>query len=72
MKSRRIRLKCGYYKIIAAENLKGLQMSLLAVFGIGVIELIILVVLAAVVGLVIIGVIVAVLMGNQGRKDRRD
>lgn len=47
-------------------------MSLLAVFGIGMIELIILLGIAVFVGVVILGVIIAILAGNQGRKDRRE
>ncbi|MBC7857087.1 MAG: hypothetical protein IAF94_26960 [Pirellulaceae bacterium] len=46
-------------------------MSLIAVFGIGIIEIIIILGLLAVVGAVIVGVIVATVAANRGKDDRR-
>jgi hypothetical protein len=47
-------------------------MSLLAVFGIGFTELLVLLIGACVLGIVIIGVVVATVARNQGRHDRKD
>ena len=46
-------------------------MSLLAIFGIGITELIILLGCFGVFGMIIVGVIVAIVAANQGRNDRR-
>lgn len=54
------------------NNSKDAPMSLLAIFGIGFAELIVLLMIASVVGMVILGVVVAIVGGNKGRKDRKD
>ena len=46
-------------------------MSLLAVFGLGITELIILLGCVGVFGVIIVGVVVAIAIANRGKDDRR-
>ncbi|MCE9525734.1 MAG: hypothetical protein K8R36_06740 [Planctomycetales bacterium] len=47
-------------------------MSLLAVFGIGFIELIVLLGCVGIFGAIVVGVIVAIVAANRGKDDRRE
>ena len=47
-------------------------MSLLAVFGIGITELILLMGCVGVFGVIIVGVVMAIAIANRGKDDRRE
>lgn len=47
-------------------------MSLLAMFGIGIMELILLLGCVGVLGVIIVGVVMAIAIANRGKDDRRE